>query len=314
MHDLAINNLFEHSLFSFDESLEIQLFELNYKIAFSDVQEKENQELNSQEYKNIYLLAHQSLDKEIKNSPNFSNKENLIYENKLEFPKEAESTGEKANQKILFEKKINKGAIFEIKKVEKILGRKKKNIVYLREKMHTKKRKDNIITKIKKNLYNHSLKFVNLLISKSQNEEIRNIKLKKIENKIMSVSKKEENLQLLDLTLKQIFSNKLSKKYIYLQKDYNEITINKIFQKNEKDIIYALNKTLREILSIYCNDNDNIEDNIFKDFKRLKDDIKDFKKKKETESYINLYNSIAKEYETKLKKIYSRRKRNNEKI
>lgn len=303
MHYLDADKLFKSSSFSYNDSLNSQLFELNNDLFFFD---ELNQENDSLDYNNLYLDNGNNIEKQ--NYSNFKKSENLPKENKLEPPKEkSKSTGDKSNNQII--NKIKEKKIFEIKKCKRVLGRKRKYIIYNKEKSHTKKGRDNIMTKIKKNVYNKSLKFINLIIKKSKNDKIKKIKLKKVVNDIISVSKKEENQQLLDLTLKKLFSNNLSDKYIRYKKDYNKKKITFIFRQKEKDLIFIFNKTFRDMLKIYCDYN--IEDNIFKYFGRLKDDIEILKKKNENQSYIDLYENYAKNYEETIDKIYSRKKRKN---
>jgi hypothetical protein len=127
---------------------------------------------------------------------------------------------------------FNKEKIFYIKKEKKsLLGRKTKNQINSNDNTHTKKKRDNIITKIKRNIYNHSLELINLLLKESKNNKIKGIELKKIDNSFIMVYKKEENLNLLNLTIKEILSSKISTKCINLTKDYNKDYIKKLFIK-----------------------------------------------------------------------------------
>ena len=203
---------------------------------------------------------------------------------------------------------FNKEKIFYIKKEKKsLLGRKTKNQINSNDNTHTKKKRDNIITKIKRNIYNHSLELINLLLKESKNNKIKGIELKKIDNSFIMVYKKEENLNLLNLTIKEILSSKISTKCINLTKDYNKDKISFILKQNDKYINEILNKTFREMLNIYCDNN--VENNIFKDFKRLNDDILFFKNKNEDSNYIELYKTIANEFEKVINDIFPRRKR-----
>ena len=202
---------------------------------------------------------------------------------------------------------LSKAKIFKINKIKKSRqGRKKLNQVYNNEETHTKYSGDNIAIKIKRNNYNNYLKHINLKLRKSKNPNLNNIELKKIDTSIITVSKKEENLELLDQKIKDTLSNKISSKYLYLEEDYNKKKIEFILQQNDKDINYELNLTNREILDIYCN---NKKDNlIFKDFKTLDDDLKELKKKND-DKYIKLYEYTAKNFEQIINAIFPRRKR-----
>lgn len=202
----------------------------------------------------------------------------------------------------------NKVKIFEIKKVNKksFLGRKKKNQFNIyNEKTHTKSGQDNILIKIKRKIYNHSLKFVNLLLKKSKNKKIKIMKLYKNDICKIITSNIKENEALLNLTLKEIFSGKLSRKYKYIHKDYNKIIIPFILEQNDEIINEVLNKTFKEMLEIYRSDRD--DNNIYKYFKRLNDDINDFEEQEYRESYKN----ITLKYESVLAHISPRKKRQN---
>ena len=270
---------------------------------------------NSQDYNDYNMEQPQSQPiYEIEKEPplNQDDKKNLVLNKKLNenvnLYTNTKSTAEKTLSKIVISSPTK---IFEIRKVKK-KGRKKKYEIVYKDKIHTKLNKDNIITKIKRNVYNHCLKFVNLLLSKSKNYKLKGIKLHKNNNSIIIASKKEENLYLLDLPIKEILSNKLSNKYIYLHEDYNKDKINYILRQNDIELNDVLNKTFREMLYLYCQDNAN-DTTIFKDFKRLNDDLETFIKENEDEDededYINEYKKITLEFEDVINSIFPRRKR-----
>ena len=270
---------------------------------------------NSQDYNDYNMEQPQSQPiYEIEKEPplNQDDKKNLVLNKKLNenvnLYTNTKSTAEKTLSKIVISSPTK---IFEIRKVKK-KGRKKKYEIVYKDKIHTKLNKDNIITKIKRNVYNHCLKFVNLLLSKSKNYKLKGIKLHKNNNSIIIASKKEENLYLLDLPIKEILSNKLSNKYIYLHEDYNKDKINYILRQNDIELNDVLNKTFREMLYLYCQDNAN-DTTIFKDFKRLNDDLETFIKENEDEDededYINEYKKITLEFEDVINSIFPRKKR-----
>ena len=160
---------------------------------------------------------------------------------------------------------------------------------------------------LKRNYHNNYLKNLNLQLSKSKNPNLNKIELKKIDNSTIIVSKKEENLELLDKKIKDTLSSKISSRYLYLKEDYNKKQIEFIMQQNDKDINYALNLTNREVLDIYCN---NKKDNpFFKGFKTLDDDLEKLKNKRNDSSYIKLYKYTAKNFEQIVNDKEPRRKR-----
>jgi hypothetical protein len=144
-------------------------------------------------------------------------------------------------------KKKEKIIIFEIKKEKKsLLGRKRKNQLSYNnnenDNVHTKDKKDDMFTKLKRNAYYNSLDCLNYKLSKSKNKNLKSIKLKKIDNSAIIVSKKEENQDLFKTELKDLFSNNISKKYKHDNPDYNKKKINYILQQKDKEINNALKK------------------------------------------------------------------------
>ena len=153
-----------------------------------------------------------------------------------------------------------------------------------------------------KNEYKH----INLKLSKSQNPKLNKIQLVKIDTSIITVSKKEDNLELLNKKMKDILSNKISSKYLYLEEDYNKKQIEFILKQNDEDINYELNLTYREILDVYSN---NKKDNpIFKDFKTLDDDLEELRIVND-QKYLQLYEYTAKNLESIINAIFPRRRR-----
>ena len=280
-------------------------YELNNKIFNYETLQEEDFKFN------YYELELE--DEHFYNLLNYEEQENFSYNNinHKENKKNSEIT---KNEKTVHNNKFKKKkVIFRFKKVKKLLGRKSKNYIYNKGIIHTKYNRDNIITKIKRNLYNNFLEFINEKIKLSDNKEIKKIKLKKINGEVIKISSREGNLNLLKKTLKEILSERLSskyKKYISINCNYNKEKINYIFNSNEEELKNILNKNLREILFIYCNNNVENEDfEDFEKFKRLKDDIEKFKNKNEKEEYINLYENAAYNFEKIIKGIHPRKSR-----
>lgn len=74
-------------------------------------------------------------------------------------------------------------------------------------------------------------------------------------------------------------------------------------KKKELKVIDILNKTVREMWSIYINDNDES----YAGFTKLKNDIVLLKNIDETEYYISLYIHIAKKFEKIINKIMQKK-------
>ena len=133
------------------------------------------------------------------------------------------------------------------------LGRKRKSDDSKRKR--NKYNADNIIKKIKNRLNDFILEFINKLISdlfdiKKINEILLNLNLpklksnnknqiiKKIEHKsIANKTKKEDNLKILNLNLKEYLSNNISSKYNISNKKYNRLLISKLHEYKEKENI-----------------------------------------------------------------------------
>jgi len=262
--------------------------------------------LNSKEYNELYN-AKPSPEMELKEESLFpKGKENIV--NVIEKTKTTEcKTIHIRNEKI-------KEKIFDIKKEAKkpLLGRKRKkdNTGYDNgtdnDKVHSKNKKDDMFTKLKRNVYNNSLHSFNYNLSHSGNKKINKIKLKKIDNSVIIVSKKEENQKLFKTQLKDLFSNKISRKYNdkYYKADYNEKMIKYILKQNDSKINYLLEKTYGDMIEIYVDKNKEIIDG----FTKLKDDEK-FMKKNNDKDYIRLFTEFGYNYEKNIDKIYPRRKR-----
>lgn len=203
------------------------------------------------------------------------------------------------NQIITFPKR----KIFEVKREKKIEKVRKRN--NKKKKVHTKANKDNILIKIHRKVLKYTLKFINSKLNKSKNSEINCIKLKKIDNSIFRKYNNKVILELLKMKLKDLLSFKLSGKFLKQDKDYNKKKIDYIFEHGDEEIKNLLNLTFKEILDIYCSNNNS---DFFIDFIKIDDDIKIFQKQNLEQNYIEKYENIAKNYESIINSIYPRPK------
>ena len=214
---------------------------------------------------------------------NFNNKSRIEFEKGEGF----------LNNKISNEK-IKKTKIFNITKIHK-LGRPKK--FSIKNGKHSRFSQDNVIRKFKalliKNIYlyiNSLFKLNNYGKSKHQINIIKKI----VPSHVKSASK-HDNLTFLDSKLKNVFSENISDKISNYSKDYNRKLIQRIYEKKEeKDVINILEKTVRDLWLVYINDDSEKE---YPGFKTIKDDIQKFRKFKESESYIELYQMVAINFE-----------------
>ena len=280
---------------------------LTYEYNEEIVSDKDDYELTSEEKNKLYFInppQPKILNKE-KNDSNLIEKKNESPLIKLNFPNITKTKTTNDNTFIHPKPVRSKEKIFEIKKLKK-LGRNKKNKISKNERNHNKNKRDNIATKVKRNVNKNEYKHINLKLSKSQNPKLNKIQLVKIDTSIITVSKKEDNLELLNKKMKDILSNKISSKYLYLEEDYNKKQIEFILKQNDEDINYELNLTYREILDVYSN---NKKDNpIFKDFKTLDDDLEELRIVND-QKYLQLYEYTAKNLESIINAIFPRRRR-----
>ena len=181
-------------------------------------------------------------------------------------------------------RRINKNQDNIIKKEEKKngIGRKKKNDNS--KSNHNKYIPDNIVKKIKNRISDFLIEFINNLINSIYNTneinkillnlnlhkfELKNQKkiIKKIEHKFSAnLTKKEDNLKLLNSTLKEYLSNKISTKYVNYKENQNELIISKLLEDDEnKDIFKFVFQELKieDWLQIYTHQK-NIDDYIYR--------------------------------------------------
>lgn len=196
-------------------------------------------------------------------------------------------------------RRINKNQDNIIKKEEKKnnIGRKKKNDNS--KSNHNKYIPDNIVKKIKNRISDFLIEFTNNLINSIYdiNEinkillnlnlhkfELKNQKkiIKKIEHKFSAnLTKKEDNLKLLNSTLKEYLSNKISTKYVNYKENQNELIISKLLEDDEnKDIFKFVFQELKieDWLQIYTHQK-NIDDYIYRyDLSKEKEKVIKIKK------------------------------------
>ena len=192
--------------------------------------------------------------------------------------------------------------IFSIKKVLK-LGRKKKTSI--KKGKHDKNKRDNIIRKFKVHLIQNIYEYINSLF-KINNRCIRFRKIiKKVSSQNTKLISKKDNIQWLNSSVKNIFSQNITTKYSTYNSDYNKKMIDLIYKENEEiEVINILNKTIRDMWLVYINDD---AEKSYNGFSTLKDDIKKLREMGESESYIKRYISVANKFEDIFDGIISRK-------
>lgn len=177
-----------------------------------------------------------------------------------------------------------KRKIFNHKKINKNLGRRKKNAVYSSETKNNKYKKGNIIQVIKTHFINHILHFINKKISLYGKKKM----LKKTKPNFVKANNKTEDRQYLSKKISEIFSDDLSDKCSKFknEKDFNKKLIKKIIKENKaKEVIEIFNTTLQEMYEKYIS-------NEITDF-CLNVDLDEIKKKNEKE-YVECFENNAK--------------------
>lgn len=126
--------------------------------------------------------------------------------------------------------------------INKRRGRKKKRDNNIAE--HNKSSEDNLIRKIKRYLLDYILLLLNCSI------KFKSGKFRHLNKKMKERLKKDENLELLNKTIADIFSNTKMNKISEKKGKSNKDLIEKIFKENiETETIKILEKTFQEILN-----------------------------------------------------------------
>ena len=155
-------------------------------------------------------------------------------------------------------RKITK-QIFMIQKIkkEKIKkkGRRNSKETILFKSKHDKNSSDNMRKKIKRQFIKSIIKYINKLYYLLQKNRKSKILIYKIIPDFCNAPKKEDNNKYLSMTLRELFSSDLGRKFKNINKDYNRNNIKKLYKKNKpEEIIDLLNKTIKEAYEIYIND------------------------------------------------------------
>ena len=116
---------------------------------------------------------------------------------------------------------------------------------------HNKMAPDNIIKKIKAEIFKYPIVFLNNILDNNKKSEE---KLFKINYQFINRLNREQDLKFLDMKLKELFSKEISPKYITdkRQKDFNKQYINRILNiQKDNTILFAFNITFREWLDLF---------------------------------------------------------------
>ena len=205
------------------------------KNPFSKLEcEKTELEFNFFEYPLIFnqktLNINEDINEDITDKLYFiGNKRKLEIEN--DFIDYYDEKKKKTN--ILLVKEINdiEDKILEIKNIEKIMSMSEDKII------HNNYKFDNITNRLKNNLMKSFLSFINKKIEEKYefSEEMKDLKLYVLNNSLASNSNIKFNRALINMTFKEIFSNKVSTKCKKVSQDQNKNAINNLLNdKNEE--------------------------------------------------------------------------------
>jgi hypothetical protein len=148
----------------------------------------------------------------------------------------------------------------------KNMGRKKDNKNCNKKYKHNKYIPDNIRLRYKRCFFKYLIKLINNRISKCPKLKKRGT-IKKLSSNIITNTKKDKTFLMLNSKAKEYLSLGISSKYKKLPKDHNKKLIEYIYKIKEISLIEILDKTIRELMTIFCSDYNEYEE--FKDFKRL---------------------------------------------
>ena len=207
-------------------------------------------------------------------------------------------------------KKLKKQKIFKIYKMNKKIGRIKKNSCFIGK--HNKLSEDNIIRKIKRRFLENVRLYINNEYKNYYLEKKVDINnnnwLKKITPKFSIQIKKKDNIKWFNSKIFEVFSENLSLRYSSHCLDSNKKNIQKLLSSNEcnnvKDI---LNAKVEILFSMY------IKDVKIEGFKTLKDDIKELEKQminskqENIKEYLEKYEDTAKN----MKDIFDKKSERN---
>jgi hypothetical protein len=143
----------------------------------------------------------------------------------------------------------NKNIKNDEEKIKEKIKRGRKPTKQKRE-THDKRSPDNIIRKVKVFIFKFILLFLNNIIN--ENCKYKKIKLLKLDYKFINRIKADQELKILNMSLKELFSNDISPKFKNkCPKDYNKEIIARILKDADDIILFSFDMTLRDWLDIF---------------------------------------------------------------
>ena len=171
---------------------------------------------------------------------------------------------------------------------------------------HNKFSKDNLIRKIKSKLLAAIRSYINSLLKTYylKNEIKSVVLLQKLDQKYIRDTSIDFNKKLINLKIKDIFSDDISLKYKALGRNFNKNLINKIYQgKSQKNIISILEMTFLECLE-HVSGKKNYESlkGLENEFQLIVNNMN------ETDKYIEAFNNLLSMFEFHFKNTTPRKK------
>ena len=210
---------------------------------------------------------------------------NFIYDSHIE---EAENKFMGKKRKRNYNSTTNIGSM----KYSKRKGRKEK--ADTSQRLHDKNISDNIIKKIKSKLFEKILQFINNILNSIQINFYEKKKiLKDIDYKYINRLNKEFDLNLLNTSIKDLLSFKVSDKFRCIDKDFNKNLIKELMnRKNDnKFLMFVLNMKFREWLDLFTLKKypKEFSEELNKNMIKVKDMIEDIYKKNKDRNYISSF-------------------------
>jgi hypothetical protein len=237
--------------------------------------------------------------------------DNILNQNKKKITDKSISGLNKTNHKTNHKtsKIIKNGSIFQISKESKNVKKGRKKIGNIGGK-HNKFSRDNMIRKIKAKIMSAIVSYINSNLKDIflENELYSKILLQKIDQKYIRDTSVKFNIRLMDLKIKDIFSDRVSTKYLILGKNFNKKLIKRLIKsENQKYNIGILEMTFLQCL-------DHVSGKKY--YEKLKGLEEEFKNvvnnMKETDKYIEAFYKTLNIFEFHYKNITPRRKKSQQ--
>ena len=137
------------------------------------------------------------------------------------------------------------------------------------ERDHTRDSFDNVVKKVKGDIFTKALSFVNIILDLNISSDRKKALIKKVRNNqrepekkdllkgleynIINILKKDFNLELLDMNFKELFSQKISSRYTAFNQDSNKVLIDiiSVEERNNDIINYVLKLKFIEWLNYF---------------------------------------------------------------